>query len=137
MEDTKYTPGADKLGIASAVVCTIHCLLVPLLFLVKYWLSASGNADHLGLTSIHHGDRLLPSWWETLDYVFLVVSFVAVYHAASHAAGKWIKISLWLFWLCFAIAIFFEASLHWLAYLSSAGLVATHFINIRRHRLSM
>jgi hypothetical protein len=122
---TSYSTGADKLGIASAVACTIHCLLIPALFVVKYSFTANINT---------HFAEGLPSWWPALDYLFLVVSFVAVYHAATHAAERGIKRFLWLFWICLAIAIVFEQQLHWLAYIASAGLVTTHVRNIIKHR---
>ena len=126
MKSSGYTAGADKLGITSAVICTIHCLIVPMIFLLKYWWTNNmGNAFFGGG---------LPVWWEKVDYVFLIVGFIAVYHASRHAPAKGVKVSLWFFWLCLAIAIFFESTLHWLAYIASAGLVATHFVNIRQHR---
>lgn len=119
MEKQHYSTGADKVGIASAVICTVHCLVIPVFFLLKH--AAVGS--------------ILPGWWDNLDYFFLVISFIAVYHASSHAAGIAIKYSLWLFWLCLTIAIIFEHSLHWLAYIASTGLIATHVANIRKHQL--
>jgi len=113
---------SDNTGIASAILCTIHCLIIPALFLAKFWWADSSGAT------------LLPSWWGRLDYVFLVISFWAVYHSATHTAVKTIKVSLWIFWCMLAVAIIYEAQLHWLAYIASAGLVATHIRNIIRIR---
>ena len=117
----KVSVRSDQAGIASAVLCTVHCLVVPALFLLRF--SLTDNAAY-------H----LPSWWEKLDFVFLIVSFLAVYHSAGHTKTKEVKISLWLFWATLAVAILFQAHLHWLAYIASAGLIATHFINIRQMR---
>jgi len=119
MKHKEHSTGSDVLGITSAILCTIHCLLIPALFLLKFWWT-----DHTAYT--------LPTWWESLDYFFLVLSFVAVYHSASHASTRAIKISFWSFWTCLAIAIVFEQVLHWMAYIASAGLIATHFVNIKR-----
>ncbi|MES2702224.1 MAG: MerC domain-containing protein [Bacteroidota bacterium] len=121
MANNKYHTGADKLGIASAVICTVHCLVVPALFLLKF--SSMGGS--------------LPGWWDKLDFVFLIVSFGAVFHASSHSAGKAIKYLLWIFWSFLAIAIFFEHTLHWMAYIASTGLIATHISNIRKHHLQV
>jgi drug/metabolite transporter (DMT)-like permease len=77
---------------------------------------------------------VLPYWWHALDYVFLIIGFVAVFHASAHAPAKVVKLSLWLFLACLAVAVIFEEQLHWMAYVASAGLVATHFINIRQHK---
>jgi hypothetical protein len=134
MDSTGYNEGADKLGIASALVCTVHCLLIPALFLIKYLWAGNTGEGLPGLGSVHHGGGMLPWWWESLDYLFLIVSFIAVYHAASHAASTAIKLSLWVFWSFLATSIFFE-QLHWMAYIASAGLIVTHLINLRRHHL--
>ncbi len=126
---SRYTPVADKLGIVSAVICAVHCLVIPAIFLLKYtWADSTGAAT--GKAGWGSG---LPHWWELLDYIFLIVGFVAVYHAARHAVKKNIKRSLWFFWLCLAIAVVFEQKLHWMAYIASAGLIFTHFFNIRNH----
>ncbi|GAA4469821.1 hypothetical protein GCM10023093_29960 [Nemorincola caseinilytica] len=128
MHSSRYFSGADKLGIASAVICAVHCLVIPAIFLIKYSWADSVADVHAG----HHAG--LPAWWHVLDYVFLVVGFVAVLHASSHAPARGVKLSLWFFWLCLAVAVVFEEQLHWMTYLASAGLIATHFFNIRSHR---
>ena len=113
------SPQYDKAGIASALLCTIHCLVVPVLFILKsYWTG--------------HSTLQLPWWYEKIDYLFLVISFIAVYHSAGHTPLKAFKISLWFFWLALAIALMAHESLHWLAYIASTGLIATHFVNLRR-----
>ncbi len=126
---SKYSPGADKVGITSAVICAVHCLVIPAVFVVKYALTdgVAGSLSEVWGTG-------LPDWWELLDYVFLAVGLFAVFHAATHAPARGIRIALWVFWLCLAIAVIFEEHLHWLAYIASAGLVTTHFFNIRMHR---
>jgi len=122
-----YTPGADKLGIISAVICAVHCLVIPALFLLKYSFADS-------LTVLHSGEGgALPVWWHVLDYVFLIIGFVAVLHASTHSASAGVRVALWLFWLCLGVAVIFEDSLHWLSYIASAGLIGTHFVNIRQH----
>lgn len=122
----KYAPGADRVGIISAIICAVHCLVIPAVFLIKYsW------AD--SVSSVHAGHELLPYWWHALDYLFLTVGFVAVLHASAHAPAKGVRFSLWFFLTCLAIAVIFEERLHWMAYIASAGLIATHFINIRKH----
>lgn len=122
MQDTRISTGADKAGIASAILCMVHCLAVPLLFLVK--LSFTHNSP--GVT--------LPSWWEQMDYVFLAISFAAVYHAAGHARKQLIKRLLWAFWSVLAVAILFKSTLFWLTYIASFGLIGTHLLNIRSMR---
>jgi hypothetical protein len=110
---------SDKAGIASAFLCTIHCLIIPVLLLVRAPLA---------------NNTQLPEWWSRLDYVFLLISFLAVYHSAAHTRRKEIKVALWIFWAILAISIIFEATLHNMAYFASAGLIATHLVNLRQSR---
>jgi hypothetical protein len=106
--------------------------VIPAIFLLKYsWADTTGAA--VGKAGWGSG---LPHWWEMLDYIFLIVGFVAVYHAANHSAKKNIKWFLWFFWICLAIAVVFEQKLHWMAYIASAGLIITHFFNIKNHTKS-
>ena len=121
----KYTSGADRVGIISAIICGVHCLVIPAVFLLKYSVTDGVEAAGWGVG--------LPHWWEWLDYIFLAVGFYAVFHSARHASSKLISVALWIFWLFLAIAVLFEDTLHWMAYFASAGLVITHFLNIRKH----
>jgi hypothetical protein len=109
---------SDQTGITSALICTVHCMIVPALLLIK-----------LHTKSIFQ--LPLPNWWDKLDYAFLLISFYAVYHSSKHCVYKKIKTSLWIFWTMFAIAIVFEQKLHWMAYVASAGLITTHYINLK------
>lgn len=122
MNEEQIIVQSDKAGIASALLCTAHCLVVPVAFLLRSWL-ADGSPGHI-----------LPAWWEKLDYLFLVISFIAVYHSAGHTKYKEIKMALWTFWVILAAAILMETTMHWMTYIASAGLIATHFINIKRLR---
>ena len=118
--NNEISTAPDKAGIASAVLCTVHCLIVPILFLIKF---------QIGDNNIIYK---LPSWWEQLDYVFLLVSFLAVYHAARHSKQMGLKVAFWIFWVILSVAILFQTYLHWMAYIASFGLVTTHVLNMRK-----
>lgn len=122
MKKIKGFVNSDKAGIVSAVLCTVHCLTIPALFFIKFLVAKSSNP------------LSLPQWWENLDYVFLIISLTAVYHSASHSRSKEIKRLLWIFWAILATAVIGGAAVHWMAYVASAGLIATHFFNLRRSR---
>jgi hypothetical protein len=118
MNKNNISTQSDTAGIASALLCMIHCLVVPVFFLLKFWLSENVISQ-------------LPPWWEKIDYFFLLISFLAVYHSTSHTRFIEIRIALWIFWITLAIAILFAHSMHWMAYIASAGLIVTHYLNIR------
>ncbi len=121
---TDYTTNkADYIGIAGSVLCLIHCVATPFLLV--------GSA----LTPHHH----LTIGFLSLDYLFIAVNVIAVFFATRHYAPPVIKRALWGFLLLFAASLLLEhvsGVFHYVGYLASAGLVITHIINIRQHRLN-
>ncbi|UFH53904.1 MerC domain-containing protein [Spirosoma sp. KNUC1025] len=114
---------ADYIGITGSILCIIHCLITPVLL----------------MTSAVFQDEQLRIGYLSLDYVFIGVNIIAVYFATRHYAPAIIKKSLWGFLGLFTIALLLEdvaPAFEYLAYLASAGLVITHLINIRQHRVS-
>lgn len=114
---------ADYIGITGSVLCIIHCLITPVLL----------------MTTTLFQDEKLRIGYLSLDYVFIGVNIIAVYFATRHYAPSFIKKSLWGFLSLFTIALLLEdvaPAFEYLAYFASAGLVITHLINIRQHRLN-
>ncbi|GAB4040379.1 MerC domain-containing protein [Spirosoma gilvum] len=114
---------ADYIGITGSVLCIIHCMITPIMLLT---------------TSLMQNSTLRVSYL-SLDYVFIGVNIVAVYFATRHYAPPVIKWGLWSFLSLFSIALLLEETapvFEYIAYLASAGLVITHFLNIRQHRLN-
>lgn len=100
------------MGIASATLCVAHCILTPFLIL---------------LVSRYE-------WWENLTYLFLAVSFYAVYGAIKTKPPKHV-----LFLICGGYALltlFLLLEGMWpfaepLSYVASFGLVVGHTLNIK------
>ncbi|GAB3999454.1 hypothetical protein GCM10028807_49700 [Spirosoma daeguense] len=114
---------ADYIGITGSVLCIIHCLITPMLL----------------MTTSFFQDEQLRIGYLSLDYVFIVVNIIAVYFATRHYAPIGIKRALWGFLLLFSFAIILEdvnEAFEYLGYAASAGLVITHLLNIRQHRLN-
>lgn len=91
------------------------------------------------MTTALFQDQQIRIGYLSLDYVFIGVNIVAVYFATRHYAPSVIKKSLWGFLSLFTIALLLEEvnpAFEYLAYAASTGLVVTHLINIRQHRLS-
>ncbi|MVM31690.1 MerC family mercury resistance protein [Spirosoma sp. HMF4905] len=123
MKTDSFSRKADYIGITGSVLCIIHCLITPVLLLT---------------TSLMQ-DSALRVGYLSLDYVFIGVNIVAVFFATRHYAPIAIKIALWGFLSLFSIALLLEETapvFEYLAYASSAGLVITHLLNIRQHRVS-
>lgn len=110
---------ADISGIASASLCVIHCLFTPLSFSFNTFLAL--------------GTGVL---WHLLNYVFLLLSFCAVFRC-EHTAGSYIlRLIQWASFVALAISVLFHddyASLLPISYIASGILMVTHLINIILH----
>jgi hypothetical protein len=114
---------ADYIGITGSILCIIHCLVTPILLMT---------------TTLLQDDKLRVGYL-SLDYIFIAINILAVYSATRHYASPIVKKGLWGFLSVFAAAILLEdmsPAFQYVAYVASAGLVMTHLLNIRQHRLS-
>jgi len=126
VEITKNSSYSNLLGAAASGLCAVHCAITPLVFAAKPILEhAAGEHGHA------HGSPL----WAAFDYIFLVLSFVAVYYSVRHSNHRSLKWVLWVSWVVFAVGILFEAFHlpygHWLMYGGSIALVVGHLVNYR------
>jgi hypothetical protein len=103
---------SDLTGILSSSACLVHCLATPLL------IAAGANF-------------LTHSW---VEYVFIGIAFLAIYHATKHSSSLRIAALLWLSFLVLAISLLLEEAypaFEYCGYLSAAGIIAGHILNIR------
>ena len=82
---------SDTIGALSSGLCMIHCLATPFFFIASTCTATCCSGA--------------PTWWQWLDYFFLIVSFIAVKQSTSITDFKIIKIGLWLSWLTLVIFI--------------------------------
>ena len=85
---------ADSLGMASSSLCLVHCVATPFIFIAQVC-TASCCAGS-------------PVWWKAIDFIFLVISFVAVFFAAKSSSKRWIKGSLYVLFAFLSFFIFNE-----------------------------
>ncbi|MEO0405162.1 MAG: MerC domain-containing protein [Bacteroidota bacterium] len=113
---------ADNVGVMAGTLCLIHCMITPFLFLAKAC-TASCCAD-------------APVWWQALDYVFIVVSFWAIFYATKHTSKEWMKSALWISWsILFVVLLIQSFSGGWLpelfVHVPALTIVGLHFYNRR------
>ena len=60
---------SDTIGIFTSLICSIHCFATPILFVAQ---SSFVSAD------------IQPIWWESMNYLFIFLSFIAVYLSLIH-----------------------------------------------------
>ena len=113
---------SDRIGAISSGLCMLHCFATPFLFL---------SQSSLIFISV---DFTLT--WFILNYVFLFISFIAIYHSVKNSTNRFISIFLYLFWLVLSGLIINESleifSIPEAAtYFSASSLICLHIYNLR------
>ena len=114
------TKNSDYLGAIAGVLCIIHCIITPLLFLINAELATK--------------QTLLA--FQVVGYIFLIVSFFAVYRSALNTTNDIVKVLFFVFWgfLLFLIlnesfGIFRIAETF--TFISAFSLSALHIYNLK------
>jgi len=116
MRIKNFIHNSDKIGVLSSALCLIHCIVTPFLIGTILFSDSQVHSYHL------------------FDYIFLIISFIAVWFSTHKHANPYIKIALWSFFTIFAITLIIK---HWfpyaqyILYTSSFGLIAAHIYNWR------
>jgi len=84
-----YKP--DSVGALASFLCLIHCALTPFIFISQACVVSCCEES--------------PMWWQSIDYVFLIISFFAIFKSAKTSSNRVVKTLLWCFWgiLCLLI----------------------------------
>ena len=116
---------SDTLGVMSSALCMVHCIATPFLFLAT---ATSCSQSCCGAA---------PIWYQWLDYVFILVSFFAVFHSTKSSNVNWVKYALWLSWLALVFVIFNANVFQWyyipnnIKFIPSFSLFGFHLYNLR------
>ena len=117
----KITYKEYLIGASASFLCLVHCLATPFVFLIK-----SSAAVCCSET---------PTWWQAMDYIFLVVAFFAVVHVTNnHRSKEWMKFSLVVSWLALLLVTlnstyFLFHITNEIAYIPAISLVCLHLYN--------
>ena len=112
----------DILGAIASSLCIVHCLATPLLFITHVYGS--------------FGSGTVPLWWKNLDYLFLIVSFTAVYRSTKTTSRKFMKYALWAGW-AILFSLILNEKMMWLnipgiyKYTAAIGLSTLHIYNLK------
>ena len=112
----------DGIGIISGSLCLIHCVATPFIFIAKAC-SVSCCSD-------------APLWWQSIDYLFLIISFIAISFVSKNTNNNLLKISFWLSWVILLVVILNQSfELFYLPknliYISSFLIISLHLYNIK------
>lgn len=120
-----FTLNSNTLGALASSLCMIHCICTPLLFIAQ-----AGHLDG------NHHHAAAPVWWKSLDYIFLVISFFAVYQSTRQTSNKKLGVALWISWAALFLVIINEKLelLHlpeYVTYIAALSLVGLHLYNLK------
>ena len=113
---------SDLIGAIASFTCMIHCIATPFLFI------ASACSKSCCASA--------PTWWIWLDFIFLFISFFAVYRSTQTTSKSWMKPALWTAWAGLLITILIEQS-GWLyfseyfKYTAAFSLIGFHLYNLK------
>ena len=112
---------SDRIGVVSSTLCMMHCFATPFLFLSQ--------------TSLIFMRVDLTISWYMINFIFLIVSFIAIYYSVKNSSNKFIKIFLYIFWTILTGLIINE-TVEFLSipetptYLSAFSLICLHIYNL-------
>ena len=112
----------DSIGIIAGTLCGIHCIATPFLFIAKACTASCCSEA--------------PVWWVMIDYLFLIISFLAIYFIRNSINTKWLKKALWISWsvLLFTIvnhSLSIVVLPNNFIYLPSTSIIILHFYNLK------
>ena len=114
------TKNSDYIGAIAGILCIIHCIITPLLFLINAELATKQTLFALQL----------------IGYVFLIISFFAVYRSALNTTNNTVKVLFFLFWGALLFLILNETFgafriAETFTFISAFSLSALHIYNLK------
>ena len=111
---------SDAIGSIAGILCIIHCIITPLLFLTNAELATKQTLFALQL----------------IGYVFLIISFFAVYRSALNTTNKTVKVLFFFFWGALLFLILNESFgafriAETFTFISAFSLSALHIYNLK------
>ena len=80
----------DYIGATLSSLCMMHCFLTPILFITQAHMSTA------------------PGWWQPLNFVFLFLSFLAIYRSVQNSSNQLVKVMFFVFWTLLAFLLISE-----------------------------
>ncbi|EJL61109.1 MerC domain-containing protein [Flavobacterium sp. CF136] len=108
------TPFYDILGISSATVCLVHCLVFPLLTILPLGLSHN----------------------PFIDLIFAMIGLFAIFKIIKKSdllVSAILIISMILIWISVLADLFLEIHLN-LIFIGGFGMIMGHFLNYKSHK---
>ena len=120
---SKTIPKSDLVGAVASGLCVVHCIATPFLFIAQSC-SVSGCCESS------------PAWWSSIDYLFIGITFFAVYHSGKSTSKPWVKYAMYAAWVILSLLILNEKLVfspipEWWKYITAFGLISLHLYNLK------
>jgi len=112
----------DSIGAIASMLCVVHCLLTPLIFIAH--------------SCCKEGCDAAPTWWKSIDFIFLTISFISIYQSTKTTTQDAMKPILWSLW-CLLSFLIINEKIHLLeipetiSYITAITLAFFHIYNLR------
>ena len=113
---------SDHIGILTGFVCGLHCIATPLFFIY-----------HVELINLNKEEIFS---WQSLNYLFILISFLAIYRSAQNSSKSIIKILMFVSWIFLCLTLLNEQfevfkieELY--TYLAITSLCGLHYYNLK------
>lgn len=118
----------DLWGALAGSVCLIHCMITPFLFIAKACTSSCCSES--------------PLWWQAVDYVFILISLIAIKFVTNNISHKGITIAFWTSWILLLVTTLdgtLQTGLlpHSFIYLPALAIIGLHFYNMKYSQCSV
>ena len=85
---------SDHIGILTGFACGLHCIMTPLLFIYQVELINLNKEEIFS--------------WQSLNYLFILISFLAIYRSAQNSSKSIIKILMFVSWIFLCLILLNE-----------------------------
>ena len=85
---------SDYVGACASVLCMLHCMVSPILFMSQ--------------TQTVNISTEIPFLWQSVNYIFLFISMIAVYFSIKNSTKLFVKILLAISWFSLSFLIINE-----------------------------
>lgn len=120
----KAIPKSDIVGAVASGLCALHCVATPFLFIAQSCSTTTSCCDSG------------PIWWSLIDYLFIGITFFAVYQSGQNSSKPWMKHVLLSIWILLSALVlngkfnFFIISENW-KYIMALSLISLHLYNLK------
>ena len=113
---------SDYFGILASSLCLLHCFATPFIFIIRSCSTACCAET--------------PVWWKTIDYLFVIISLIAVIQVFKTSDKDLLKVGFIVSWISLLVLILNESFAMFsvfenAVFIPALALILLHVYNIK------